>query len=152
MEDGVFPHLRAMSNPKELEEERRLAYVGITRAQRRLYVSRATMRSAWGAPQVNPPSRFLGELPDALVVWERLGASTSTPAMAAMAARPGVRSPGNRAVPALSPGDRITHDSFGLGTVVAVDGAGERAAASVDFGGDYGVKRLVLRYAPVEKL
>jgi DNA helicase-2/ATP-dependent DNA helicase PcrA len=152
MEDGVFPHLRAMSNPKELEEERRLAYVGITRAQRRLYVSRATMRSSWGAPQVNPPSRFLGELPDALVVWERLGASTSTPAMAAMAARPGVRSPGNRAVPTLSPGDRITHDSFGLGTVVAVDGAGERAAASVDFGGDYGVKRLVLRYAPVEKL
>jgi DNA helicase-2/ATP-dependent DNA helicase PcrA len=152
MEDGVFPHLRAMSNPKELEEERRLAYVGITRAQRRLYVSRATMRSSWGAPQVNPPSRFLGELPDALVVWERLGASTSTPAMAAMGARPGVRSPGNRAVPALSPGDRITHDSFGLGTVVAVDGAGERAAASVDFGGDYGVKRLVLRYAPVEKL
>jgi DNA helicase-2/ATP-dependent DNA helicase PcrA len=72
--------------------------------------------------------------------------------MAALAARPGVRSPGNRAVPALSPGDRITHDSFGLGTVVAVDGAGERAAASVDFGGDYGIKRLVLRYAPVEKL
>jgi DNA helicase-2/ATP-dependent DNA helicase PcrA len=152
MEDGVFPHLRAMSNPKELEEERRLAYVGITRAQRRLYVSRAVMRSSWGAPQVNPPSRFLGELPDALVVWERLPASGGTPAMAAMAARPGVRSPGNRAVPALSPGDRITHDSFGLGTVVAVDGAGERAAASVDFGGDYGIKRLVLRYAPVEKL
>jgi len=152
MEDGVFPHLRAMSNPKELEEERRLAYVGITRAQRRLYVSRATMRSSWGAPQVNPPSRFLGELPDSLVVWERLGAAAGAPAMAAMAARPGVRSPGNRDVPALSPGDRITHDSFGLGTVVAVDGAGERAAASVDFGGDYGVKRLVLRYAPVEKL
>jgi DNA helicase-2/ATP-dependent DNA helicase PcrA len=55
-------------------------------------------------------------------------------------------------VPTLSPGDRVTHDSFGLGTVVAVDGAGEKAAASVDFGGDYGVKRLVLRYAPVEKL
>jgi DNA helicase-2/ATP-dependent DNA helicase PcrA len=152
MEDGVFPHLRAMSNPKELEEERRLAYVGITRAQRRLYVSRAVMRSSWGAPQVNPPSRFLGELPDSLVVWERLAAAGGAPAMAAMAARPGVRSPGNRVVPSLSPGDRITHDSFGLGMVVAVDGAGERAAASVDFGGDYGVKRLVLRYAPVEKL
>jgi DNA helicase-2/ATP-dependent DNA helicase PcrA len=153
MEDGVFPHLRAMSNPKELEEERRLAYVGITRAQRRLYVSRAAMRSSYGAPQVNPPSRFLGELPEPLVVWERAAASVgSTPAMASMAARAGVRSPGNRVVPSLSPGDRITHDSFGLGTVVAVDGAGERAAASVDFGGDYGVKRLVLRYAPVEKL
>ncbi|WP_207944821.1 DNA helicase PcrA [Actinomadura rubrisoli] len=152
MEDGVFPHLRAMSNPKELEEERRLAYVGITRARQRLYLSRATMRSSWGAPQVNPPSRFLGEVPKTLVDWEREASSTSTPALSRMAARPGVRSPGNRAVPALSPGDKVTHDSFGLGTVVTVDGAGEKAAASVDFGGEYGVKRLVLRYAPVEKL
>ncbi|MEU5883740.1 DNA helicase PcrA [Spirillospora sp. NPDC047279] len=153
MEDGVFPHLRAMSNPKELEEERRLAYVGITRARQRLYVSRATMRSSWGAPQVNPPSRFLGEVPSNLVDWEREASSTSsTPAMARMAARPGVRSPGNRVVPSLSPGDKVTHDSFGLGTVVTVDGAGDKAAASIDFGGEYGVKRLVLRYAPVEKL
>ncbi|WP_155884576.1 DNA helicase PcrA [Actinomadura flavalba] len=151
MEDGVFPHLRAMSNPKELEEERRLAYVGITRARQRLYVSRATMRSSWGAPQVNPPSRFLGEIPANLIEWEREG-STTSPAMASMAVRPGVRSPGNRAVPTLSAGDKVTHDAFGLGTVVSVDGAGEKAAASVDFGGEYGVKRLVLRYAPVEKL
>ncbi|WP_218004891.1 DNA helicase PcrA [Actinomadura macra] len=152
MEDGVFPHLRAMSNPKELEEERRLAYVGITRARQRLYLSRAAMRSSWGAPQVNPPSRFLGEVPKVLIAWEREASSTSSPAMSRMAARPGVRSPGNREVPALSAGDKVTHDSFGLGTVVSVDGAGDKAAASVDFGGEYGVKRLVLRYAPVEKL
>ncbi|MFD0685507.1 DNA helicase PcrA [Actinomadura fibrosa] len=152
MEDGVFPHLRAMSNPKELEEERRLAYVGITRARQRLYLSRATMRSSWGAPQVNPPSRFLGEVPSTLIDWEREASSASTSAMSRMAARPGVRSPGNRDVPSLSPGDKVTHDSFGLGTVVSVDGAGDKAAASVDFGGEYGVKRLVLRYAPVEKL
>jgi DNA helicase II / ATP-dependent DNA helicase PcrA len=152
MEDGVFPHLRAMSNPKELEEERRLAYVGITRARQRLYLSRATMRSSWGAPQVNPPSRFLGEVPGTLVDWEREASSTSSSAMSRMAARPGVKSPGNRDVPALSPGDKVTHDSFGLGTVVSVDGAGDKAAASVDFGGEYGVKRLVLRFAPVEKL
>jgi DNA helicase-2/ATP-dependent DNA helicase PcrA len=152
MEDGVFPHLRAMSNPKELEEERRLAYVGITRARQRLYVSRAAMRSSWGAPQVNPASRFLGEVPGSLIVWERDAATASSPAMASMASRPGVRSPGNRPVPALSAGDKVTHDSFGLGTVVSVDGAGEKSAASIDFGGDYGVKRLVLRYAPVEKL
>jgi len=63
-----------------------------------------------------------------------------------------VRSPGNRQVPSLAPGDRVTHDSFGLGTVVAVDGTADKAAASIDFGGDYGVKRLVLRYAPLEKL
>jgi DNA helicase-2/ATP-dependent DNA helicase PcrA len=152
MEDGVFPHLRAMSNPKELEEERRLAYVGITRARQRLYLSRATMRSSWGAPQVNPPSRFLGEVPDPLVKWERSASAGSSPAMSRMAARPGVQTPGNRPVPALSAGDKVTHDSFGLGTVVTVDGAGERAAASIDFGGEYGVKRLILRYAPVEKL
>ncbi|GAA2117712.1 DNA helicase PcrA [Actinomadura alba] len=152
MEDGVFPHLRAMSNPKELEEERRLAYVGITRARQRLYVSRAVMRSSWGAPQVNPASRFLAEVPDPLIRWERAASSPSSSAMTSMAARPGVRSPGNRAVPSLSAGDKVTHDSFGLGTVVAVDGAGEKAAATIDFGGDYGVKRLILRYAPVEKL
>ncbi|WP_395110025.1 DNA helicase PcrA [Actinomadura sp. SCN-SB] len=152
MEDGVFPHLRAMSNPKELEEERRLAYVGITRARQRLYLTRATMRSSWGAPQVNPPSRFLGEVPESLVRWERSASSVSGSAMTRMAARPGVQSAGNRPVPSLAPGDKVTHDSFGLGTVVTVDGAGERAAASIDFGGEYGVKRLILRYAPVEKL
>jgi DNA helicase-2/ATP-dependent DNA helicase PcrA len=149
MEDGVFPHLRSLGDPKQLEEERRLAYVGITRARQRLYVSRATMRSSWGAPSYNPASRFLTEIPDTLVEWERAEAA---PAMASLAQRPGVRSPGNRAVPALSAGDRVVHDSFGLGTVVTVDGAGEKAAATVDFGGDYGVKRFVLRYAPIQKL
>lgn len=150
MEDGVFPHLRAMSNPKELEEERRLAYVGITRARQRLYVSRATMRSSWGAPQVNPPSRFLGEVPGTLVEWEREASSTSGSAMSRMAQRPGTRSPGNRPVPSLSPGDKVTHDAFGLGTVVSVYDRGEKA--SVDFGGDYGVRTLVLRFATIEKL
>jgi DNA helicase II / ATP-dependent DNA helicase PcrA len=149
MEDGVFPHLRSLGDPKQLEEERRLAYVGITRARQRLYVSRATMRSSWGAPSYNPASRFLTEIPDTLVKWER---AEGAPAMASLSQRPGVRSPGNRAVPALSTGDRVVHDSFGLGTVVTVDGAGEKAAATVDFGGDYGVKRFVLRYAPIQKL
>ncbi|WP_165966508.1 DNA helicase PcrA [Actinomadura sp. 7K507] len=150
MEDGVFPHLRAMSNPKELEEERRLAYVGITRARQRLFLSRATMRSSWGAPQVNPPSRFLGEVPKALIEWEREVSSTSGSAMAEMASRPGTRTAGNRPVPSLSPGDKVTHDAFGLGTVVSVFEEGKKA--SVDFGGEYGVRTLVLRYATIEKL
>ena len=164
LEDGVFPHLRSLGDPKELEEERRLAYVGITRAQRRLFISRALVRSAWGSPSYNPPSRFLEELPAELVEW-RPGArgtpgqpvdkgwrsSSSTPAIARRPARPGVRSPGNRAVISLAPGDRVTHDSYGLGTVVSTTGAGDRAEASVDFGAE-GVKRLLLRYAPVEKL
>jgi DNA helicase-2/ATP-dependent DNA helicase PcrA len=156
MEDGVFPHLRALGNPTELEEERRLAYVGITRARERLYITRAGVRSAWGAPSYNPASRFLDELPAALVDWRRTettGVSrASTPAVARLAQRPGVRSPGNREVVHLEPGDRVTHDTFGLGTVLRVEGSGDKAMAHVEFAGDQGTKRLLLRYAPVEKL
>ncbi|NHA68521.1 DNA helicase PcrA [Phycicoccus flavus] len=159
MEDGTFPHLRSLGDAKELEEERRLAYVGITRARERLHLSRAAVRSAWGAPQYNPPSRFLDEIPDALVRWERelsgasaVGRRDQRPAVATLAARPGVRSPGNRPIVQLSPGDRVTHDSYGLGSVVRTMGEGERTQAEVDFGGELGVKRFVLRYAPLEKL
>ncbi|PKW27359.1 DNA helicase PcrA [Phycicoccus duodecadis] len=159
MEDGTFPHLRSLGDPKELEEERRLAYVGITRARERLHLSRAAVRSAWGAPQYNPPSRFLDEIPVELLSWERelsgaaaVGRRDQRPAVATLAARPGVRSPGNRPIIALSPGDRVTHDSYGLGTVVRTMGEGDRTQAEVDFGGELGVKRFVLRYAPLEKL
>jgi DNA helicase II / ATP-dependent DNA helicase PcrA len=156
LEDGVFPHMRSMSDIKELEEERRLAYVGITRAQQRLYVSRAVLRSSWGAPQAYPASRFVEEIPDELVDWQRTEPTPdrrlwAAPALAAAAARPGARSPGNRAVVALEVGDRVSHDTFGLGTVVGTRGLGENAAAQIDFG-SAGIKWLVLRYAPVEKL
>ncbi|VEH80268.1 ATP-dependent DNA helicaseII [Corynebacterium kutscheri] len=70
-EDGQFPHLRALGDAKELSEERRLAYVGITRARKSLYISRAMVRSSWGNPQTNPPSRFLGEIPEELLDWRR---------------------------------------------------------------------------------
>ena len=155
LEDGVFPHQRSLNDTKELEEERRLAYVGITRAQQRLYLSRAVVRSAWGSPLYNPASRFLQEVPEDLLRRDRDEAAarrgTAAPSLAAMAARPGVSSPGNRAVPHLAPGDRVTHDTFGMGTVVTIDGVGERTVATVDFRTE-GVKRLLLRYAPVEKL
>ena len=75
-----------------------------------------------------------------------------TPAQERMAQRPGTRSPGNRPVPSLAAGDKVTHDKFGLGTVVSADGFGDQAEAKIDFGADYGVKHLVLRYAPLEKL
>ena len=78
--------------------------------------------------------------------------SAFMPAQERMAQMPGTRSPGNRPVPALSPGDMVTHDKFGLGTVVSTDGYGDQAEAKIDFGADYGVKHLVLRYAPLEKL
>ncbi len=169
LEDGVFPHQRALGDQPELEEERRLAYVGVTRAQRRLYVSRAVVRSAWGAPSHNPASRFLDELPVDLVDWRRTeGAQTSwnravAPSLPDRAGPPtrrfgtaSARADANakartRDVPALAPGDRVLHDTFGMGSVVSVEGVGDRAVASIDFGSQ-GVKRLLLRYAPVEKL
>jgi DNA helicase-2/ATP-dependent DNA helicase PcrA len=177
LEDGVFPHSRSLDDGSELEEERRLAYVGLTRARERLYLSRALMRSAWGAPAHNPASRFLGEVPDELVDWRRteadqvhwqrpdlsrttgLGAPLGQPTAAgrrnfsAAAARAdaAAKSKPAREVPSLSPGDRVTHDTFGVGTVVTVEGVAEKSVASIDFGSE-GVKRLLLRYAPVEKL
>ena len=154
MEDGVFPHLRSLGDPKELEEERRLAYVGITRARAAALRLPRRRCAARGARRLQPGRRGSSpRSPTTLVEWERSEASVKTaPAMASLSQRPGVRSPGNREVPALSTGDRVVHDAFGLGTVVTVDGAGEKAAATVDFGGDYGVKRFVLRYAPIQKL
>jgi DNA helicase II / ATP-dependent DNA helicase PcrA len=159
MEDGTFPHLRSLGEPKELEEERRLAYVGITRARERLHLSRAAVRSAFGQPVYQPASRFLDEIPEELVEWERVDSAAAVgyrragePAVATLAARPGVRARGTRPVPSLSVGDRVTHDSFGLGTVTAVTGADDRAQAEVDFGPETGVKRLLLRFAPLEKL
>jgi DNA helicase-2/ATP-dependent DNA helicase PcrA len=155
MEENVFPHQRSIGNPRELEEERRLAYVGITRAERRLYLTRAYSRTWWGRPEYHPQSRFLTEIPAGLIEWRRdeSAASHATVSAAArLAQRPGVRSVGNRKVPSLSPGDKVTHDSYGLGTVVSVQGTGDDPEAKIDFGGDYGIKHLVLRYAPIEKL
>jgi DNA helicase-2/ATP-dependent DNA helicase PcrA len=155
LEDGAFPHLRSLGDPKELAEERRLAYVGLTRAKERLYVSRAAIRSAWGQPAYNPASRFLSEIPPSLISWRRSETTamrvSSTPAVARLAQRPGVRSPGNRPLINLNPGDRVTHDAFGLGTVTRIEGEGDKALAYVDFR-EGGEKRLLLRYAPVAKL
>lgn len=175
LEDGVFPHARALGDQPELEEERRLAYVGLTRARERLYISRAVVRSAWGAPSHNPGSRFLDELPVDLVDWKRteasqtswnrpdlsgggstrLGSPTAAGrrnfSSAALRADAAAKSKPAREVPALEPGDRVLHDSFGMGTVVSLEGVAEKAVASIDFGSE-GVKRLLLRYAPVEKL
>ena len=155
MEEEVFPHQRSLTNARELEEERRLAYVGITRAEQRLYLTRAVARNWWGRPSFHKESRFLGEIPSGLIEWrrsERAAMSSVMPAQERMAQRPGTRSPGNRPVPSLAPGDMVNHDKFGLGTVISTDGYGDQAEAKIDFGGNYGVKHLVLRYAPLEKL
>jgi len=155
MEDGVFPHMRSFSNNKELEEERRLAYVGITRARERLYLSRSMMRSAWGAPAYNPASRFIDELPEELLNWRReepvRQSFVPTTSRNSSALRLGDRVVNPGPVLNLAAGDRVTHSKFGLGTVVSTAGIGEKADATIDFGSS-GVKRLLLRYAPVEKL
>jgi DNA helicase-2/ATP-dependent DNA helicase PcrA len=152
MEENVFPHQRSVNDEKEIQEERRLAYVGITRAQRRLYLTRAAARAWWGRPEYQKRSRFLAEIPEQLIEWRRDESSAAAPAAERLAQRPGVRSPGNRRVPSLSPGDKVTHDAYGLGTVLSVEGSGDDPEAKIDFGSDYGVKHLVLRYAPIEKL
>ncbi|MEU8378904.1 DNA helicase PcrA [Streptosporangium sp. NPDC048865] len=152
MEDGVFPHMRSLGEPKELEEERRLAYVGITRAEQRLYISRAAVRSSWGSPAFNPASRFVAEIPSELLDWRSDPEKSAWSAATRRESRPApARKPGGRQIPNLTPGDRITHDQFGLGTVVSVDGVAEKTKVKIDFGGG-GEKTLLLAYAPLEKL
>jgi DNA helicase II / ATP-dependent DNA helicase PcrA len=169
LEDGVFPHMRSLGDTRELEEERRLAYVGVTRARQRLYVSRAVVRSAWGTPQHNPPSRFCDEIPLTLVDWRRTEAAQTSWVNTSATSRSGddagrargrtpwtgastvTASSARRPVPSLQPGDRVLHDSFGMGTVVSLRGEGERTQAAVDFGSQ-GVKQLLLRFAPIEKV
>ena len=159
MEEGIFPHSRSLGEARELEEERRLAYVGITRARQRLYLSRSLTRSSWGSPAANPQSRFLDEIPEHNLTWEReappmfapssnFGSSTWSGPDSPL--RRGSKSVSANAI-SLNAGDRVTHEKFGMGTVVESGGSGDRADATIDFGAS-GVKRLLLRYAPVEKL
>lgn len=154
MEEGVFPHSRTLGEKKELEEERRLAYVGLTRARERLYLSRAEYRSAWGAPNYNPPSRFLDEIPENLIDWNKSASGFVSPPITRkkFPSPPPPRATGKQSNSLqLALGDRVSHDTFGLGTVISVSGEGEKAEATINFG-SYGEKRLLLRYAPVDKL
>jgi DNA helicase-2/ATP-dependent DNA helicase PcrA len=155
MEDGIFPHSRTLGEKDEIEEERRLAYVGLTRARERLYISRAEYRSSWGAPTYNPASRFLDEIPENLIEWRNASSSSLSPSLVKKTrtiSTPPPRATGKKINSIeLAVGERVSHDTFGLGTVVATAGEGEKAEATINFG-EYGEKRLLLRYAPVEKL
>jgi DNA helicase-2/ATP-dependent DNA helicase PcrA len=159
MEEGIFPHSRSLGEARELEEERRLAYVGITRARQRLFLSRSLTRSSWGSPAANPQSRFLDEIPEQHISWEReappmfapsSGSGSTTWSGSDSSLHRGSKSVSSNTI-SLSAGDRVTHEKFGMGTVVETGGSGDRADATIDFGAS-GVKRLLLRYAPVEKL
>jgi DNA helicase-2/ATP-dependent DNA helicase PcrA len=163
LEEGTFPHSRAWHNPSELEEERRLAYVGITRARERLYLSRAMSRMTWGAPSAGTASRFLDEIPEDLLSWLRGGPDSNlmrtAPTRGGFGGAPAMeqllknRTPEEAATEFdLAPGDRVLHDKFGMGKVEAIAGTGPNAQVTVDFGGAVGQKRLLLRYSPVTKL
>ena len=157
MEDGIFPHSRTLGEKDEIEEERRLAYVGLTRAEKRLYISRAEYRSSWGSPTYNPASRFLDEIPEGVIEWRNHGGSSASlsPSLIRkprVATAPPPRPTGKKSTAMqLAVGERVSHDTFGLGTVVAIAGEGDKSEATINFG-QYGEKRLLLRYAPVEKL
>ena len=167
-EDGMFPHMRALGDPTELSEERRLAYVGITRARQRLYVSRARVRSSWGQPMLNPESRFLREIPQELIDWRRdrrprsgwaaslrgvppLGPGSGAGRFGTPRPSPARSSAGKRPLLVLEPGDRVSHDKYGLGRVEEVSGVGESAMSLIDFGSSGRVK-LMHNHAPVTKL
>jgi DNA helicase-2/ATP-dependent DNA helicase PcrA len=149
LEDGVFPHYRSMSDQAELEEERRLMYVGVTRARQRLYLTHAWSRTLFGTSSYNPPSRFLGEIPSELVraVEEDStvigGATPISPIRAAVE--------GGRQPIAVAAGDTVLHDKWGEGVVLTVSGAGTDAEATVRFE-EAGEKRLLLAYAPLQRV
>jgi len=146
MEDGVFPHYRSMTDSAELEEERRLAYVGITRARRRLYLTHAWSRSLFGGSNFNPPSRFLGEIPGEYV---RAVAPEGRPGSGeAPTHAPG---PAMREPPALATGDTVLHDKWGEGVVLAMQGTGTAAIATIAFE-SAGEKRVLVGYAPLRKV
>ena len=173
MEDGVFPHIRALTEPHDLEEERRLAYVGITRAMRNLTVTHAWSRLLYGSRQYNPPSRFLKEIPEELLQTvdgsrvarsryyrrsrrerslDRASANRDEIVERALdAGRQPVRSPSSAERLGLKVGDDVRHSQWGEGVIVDIDGAGDEAEASVRFPG-VGEKRLLLLWAPLEKI
>src|SRR6201993_833517 len=157
-EDGMFPHMRALDDPTELSEERRLAYVGITRARQRLYVSRAIVRSSWGQPMLNPESRFVQEVPQELIEWRRTDPTPSFSAPVSGAGRFGSPRPSptrssasKRPLLVLEAGDRVTHDKYGVGRVGEGFGVGESAMSLIDFGSS-GRGKLMHNHAPVSKL
>ncbi|MDI9930565.1 DNA helicase PcrA [Rhodococcus sp. 1R11] len=187
-EDGQFPHMRALGDPNELSEERRLAYVGITRARQRLYLTRAIMRSAWGQPIANPESRFLQEVPQHLIDWRRedpgtgggraIGGGRSgsygsnsygsgggygsgnygSGSYGGSSSRGQSSSPsfgaakGRNSNLVLAVGDRVSHDKYGLGTVLESTGAGVKAMVLIDFGSAGRVKMMLIGGVPMTKL
>ncbi|TWT24073.1 DNA helicase PcrA [Planomicrobium sp. CPCC 101110] len=156
LEENVFPHSRSNNDEEEMEEERRLAYVGITRAEKRLYLTHASSRTLFGKSSYNMPSRFIGEISEDLIeptiANHRAGAATSykqAPKRAAVS-RPAYQKSGGDKL-GWQPGNRATHKKWGTGTVVSVKGEGEQTELDIAFPSPVGIKRLLAKFAPIEK-
>ena len=159
MEEGLFPLSRAASsdNPMELEEERRLCYVGITRAQQYLFLTLAALRTLYGMTSRNLPSRFLRDLPEGIVqgmegmirpraiTWAEADLQTSPEAKEILEQATGEKSP-------YQPGDKVRHEKFGEGLVLSAEGTGDDASVTVYFPEIAQKKKLILSYAPLTKI
>lgn len=158
LEEGVFPHSRSLMEEAEMEEERRLAYVGITRAEEELYLTNAKMRTLFGRTNMNPESRFIGEIPEDLL--ENLNEKTNPRTQPGRKMQP-KRGPVSRPVSyanktggdtlSWAVGDKAGHKKWGTGTVVSVKGEGESTELDIAFPSPVGVKRLLAAFAPIEK-
>lgn len=162
LEEGIFPHLRALMDETEMEEERRLAYVGITRAEEELYLTNAQSRTLYGRTNVNAESRFIREIPQDLIeplhkVPKQRTLPKASPVRAASApVRSTVQTPNLQATGGermdWKPGDRASHGKWGIGTVVSVKGAGDGKELDIAFPSPTGIKRLLAKFAPITKV
>jgi DNA helicase-2/ATP-dependent DNA helicase PcrA len=157
LEDGMLPHSRSLEDPAQLEEERRLLYVGMTRARKRLYMFRAFQRRFHGQSGSQTASRFLLEIPESLVTirdirgHSRVADRIPDPMWTKRAASTPAPRPATRSTDELAPGERVKHDVFGEGVVVSSSGSGSDTQVTVAFVGE-GVKRLMLSFAPIERI
>ena len=161
LEEGICPHIRSMQNEEGIEEERRLCYVGITRAMDRLYMTYAMSRGLFGSTNHNPPSRFLDELPEGLERNDTASGVMSpyadlpkqhvmkAPVLTKRASQPVITKP-DPALMELKPGERVHHPAFGGGEVLSLSGKGDGLVAEIDFGSK-GIKRIALKYAAMKK-
>lgn len=151
MEENVFPHSRSMDDEEEMEEERRLAYVGMTRAQRELYLTHANMRTIYGRTMMNPMSRFISEIPEHLIdglerVEERMSGSMT------MQRRHSKQITTGAEQESWAQGDKVRHKKWGIGTVITVHGEGEAMELDIAFPAPTGIKRLLAKFAPIIKV
>jgi DNA helicase II / ATP-dependent DNA helicase PcrA len=154
MEEGIFPHSRSLDDEDEMEEERRLAYVGITRAEEELFLTSAQMRTLFGYTNINPVSRFIREIPEELVeqvnkrtAWTSAAAGKQTTVRKIAIAS----STGGEAIP-WKVGDKVEHKKWGIGTVVSVRGEGDDKELDIAFPSPIGIKRLLAKFAPITKV